>query len=476
MWATNAHASTSRGLTPAWVRATLAPLALIAVTLPLAFVLVSAMEPAAGHRGDLVFGVGGALARDPAGAVARAFRAPDAATVRVLAVFAAAQLAMMKLVPGHRFEGPATASGHVPVYNANGMEVYALTVGGFLALSTYGAGAFLPPWAQFSPTVLYDHYPQIISFMSLFALAFCGFLYAKGLLAPSSPDHGSTGNPVLDFYWGTELYPRVLGWDVKMFTNCRFGMMMWALLPVSFAAHDAAAPGGLSNAMAVNLVLNLVYVAKFFFWEAGYLRTIDIMHDRAGYYICWGCLVWVPSVYVSHAYFLVTQRDVGAFTLARDDLSPAVAVALVAAGFLMVLVNYDADRQRAYVRATDGAATVWGAPARVIRAKYSVALPSGKTETREALLLASGWWGLARHFHYVPEILAALCWSLPAGLHTLAQPGRLLFVVPFFYVAFLTVLLVDRAFRDAARCESKYGKYYEQYKKLVPAFIIPGVL
>jgi hypothetical protein len=31
---------------------------------------------------------------------------------------------------------------------------------------------------------------------------------------------------------------------------------------------------------------------------------MDIMHDRAGYYICWGCLVWVPSVYTSPALFL----------------------------------------------------------------------------------------------------------------------------------------------------------------------------
>jgi hypothetical protein len=34
--------------------------------------------------------------------------------------------------------------------------------------------------------------------------------------------------------------------------------------------------------------------AQFFMWEMGYMSTIDIMHDRAGYYICWGCLVWVP--------------------------------------------------------------------------------------------------------------------------------------------------------------------------------------
>lgn len=29
---------------------------------------------------------------------------------------------------------------------------------------------------------------------------------------------------------GTELYPRIFGWDVKVFTNCRFGMMFWALV------------------------------------------------------------------------------------------------------------------------------------------------------------------------------------------------------------------------------------------------------
>lgn len=39
-------------------------------------------------------------------------------------------------------------------------------------------------------------------------------------------------------------------------------------------------------------------------WETGYWGTMDIMHDRAGYYICWGCLVWVPSVYTFPALFL----------------------------------------------------------------------------------------------------------------------------------------------------------------------------
>ena len=40
---------------------------------------------------------------------------------------------------------------------------------------------------------------------------------------------------IFDIFWGTELYPRFghalwdIGWDVKLFTNCRFGMMYWGL-------------------------------------------------------------------------------------------------------------------------------------------------------------------------------------------------------------------------------------------------------
>ncbi|KAF3586272.1 hypothetical protein F2Q69_00029726, partial [Brassica cretica] len=35
------------------------------------------------------------------------------------------------------------------------------------------------------------------------------------------------------------------------------------------------------------------------------------------------------------------------------------------------------------------------------------------SETKTSLLLTSGWWGLARHFHYVPEILSSFFWTVP---------------------------------------------------------------
>src|SRR6185295_14631582 len=100
---------------------------------------------------------------------------------------------------------------------------------------------------------------------------------------------------------------------------------------------------------------------------------------------------------------------------------------------------YAADAQRQRVRATNGTTTVWGHPPEVIQARYTTA----DGTAHASLLLASGWWGLARHFHYVPEILLALAWSLPAGFRHF---------VPYFYVTFLTILLLDRSVRDDKRC------------------------
>jgi hypothetical protein len=59
-----------------------------------------------------------------------------------------------------------------------------------------------------------------------------------------------------------------------------------------------------------------------------------------------------------------------------------------------------------------------------------VTLPGSKGR-----ILVSGWWGVSRHFHYLPEITAALCWSATAGATH---------VLPYFYVTFLTILLLDR--------------------------------
>ena len=171
--------------------------------------------------------------------------------------------------------------------------------------------------------------------MNLFALLFCGFLYLKGIYFPSSSDCGTTGNILFDYYWGTELYPRIFGWDVKQFTNCRFGMVFWPVSTISYAFAQYERYGYVSDSMMVNMSLQLIYCFKFFLWETGYLASMDIQHDRAGYYICWGCLAFLPTIYTSHTFYL-TEHPV--------NLGTPLALAIFIAGAVCIYINYDCDR------------------------------------------------------------------------------------------------------------------------------------
>ncbi|MCA9611103.1 MAG: hypothetical protein KC619_36160 [Myxococcales bacterium] len=372
----------------------------------------------------------------------RALGSPEAWTI--LGVMAAVQLVFMRVLPGKRFEGPITPQGHVPVYKANGVPAFVLTLA-LYAVASWGFG-----W--FAPSILYDRFGELLGASNTFAMLFCVVLYLKGRFAPSGPDVTVTGNVAFDYFQGTELYPRILGWDVKTFTNCRMGMMGWPLLIISYAAKQQEL-GGLTDGMIVAVGLQLIYIAKFFYWETGYWRSLDIMHDRAGFYICWGCLVWLPIVYTSHTIYLVEHPA---------TLGLPLAILVFAVGVAAIVINYLADEQRQRVRATNGKTTVWGRKPQLIHATYR----TEKGEEKQSLLLVSGWWSLSRHFHYVPEITAAICWSFPV---------LFAHVLPWFYVIFLTILLTDRAGRDERRCAAKYGKHWDDYKSRVRWRIVPGL-
>ncbi|CAM9390865.1 unnamed protein product [Ectocarpus fasciculatus] len=359
--------------------------------------------------------------------------------------FMAFELMLMRVVPGKLFRGVATASGHIPEYIENGVPCYLISVATLLALQYTGA---------FDAAIVYDKMGEMISSMNIFSLAFCVMLSLKGIYFPSTRDSGSTGNIVFDTFWGTELYPRILGWDVKEFTNCRFGMMYWQIGILCYAFKQYALVGYISGSMLVSVAVQTVYIFKFFWWETGYFNSMDIQHDRAGYMLCWGCMVWVPSVYTLHTYFL---------TVHPVKLTLPATVLLIALGCYFVWLNYDCDRQRKEFRASGGKLKIWGKEAKYIVAKYT----TEDGENRTSLLLVSGWWGVARHFHYIPEISAAILWS-SGGVYSHA--------LPFFYPFFLFLLLSDRAWRDDARCLDKYGEDWKKYQAAVPYKIVPGVV
>ncbi|KTC83492.1 7-dehydrocholesterol reductase [Legionella cincinnatiensis] len=364
---------------------------------------------------------------------------------KIIVVFIVFELALMRLLPGKIFHGPISPKGNVPEYKDNGFFAFSVTMATF-CVASFGFNLF-------SASILYDNLGALFGALNLFSLIFCAFLYLKGRFFPSSTDSGITKNILFDYYWGTELYPKVFGWHIKKFITCRFGMMSWGLFLISYCAKQAEL-GGLSNSMLISVFLQFVYLSKFYMWEKGYLRSLDMMHDRAGFYICWGCMVWVPCVYTSPSMYLV---------LHPIHLPFVWAILILFLGFASIMINYLADRQRLMARATQGECTIWGKKPVTVLARYKTT----EGDKKQTILLASGWWGVARHFHYIPELAGTFFWSVPALFENFS---------PYFYLSFLTVLLFDRAFRDDKRCATKYGQDWKKYCELVPYKIVPFLI
>ncbi|MGI5341188.1 hypothetical protein ACQEVS_29195 [Streptomyces sp. CA-181903] len=421
------------------LRGTVGPLVLLLVTPPLVLLLWT-----------LVVAFDGALRplADPARwpALASALPRPSPWAALVITGFTVFEAALLRLLPGPRWHGPVTPAGVRPVYRANGPAALAVTHAAYLGASA-GLGLF-------PAGVLYDRSGELLATACVLAWALSAAVYAKGLRRPSGPDHGTTGHPALDFFRGTELHPSLGGTDLKQLFNCRVGMMSWGLLLVSFAAaqHERF-HGVVPSSMAVAVGLQLAYIVKFFCWETGYFATLDVMHDRFGYYLCWGVTVWLPGVYTLSTLYLVAHPR---------RLPPWETALLLTVGLAALAVNYSADEQRGRARRTGGATRIWGRPAKTLPARYV----TGDGTEHTTVLLCSGWWGLSRHFHYLPEMVLALCWVAPAcGARAL----------PCFYPAYLAVLLADRTGRDERRCLRKYGDAYREYCRRVRWKVIPYV-
>eukprot|EP00922_Rhytidocystis_sp_ex-Travisia-forbesii_P063159 GHVS01094002.1.p1 GENE.GHVS01094002.1~~GHVS01094002.1.p1 ORF type:complete len:437 (+),score=46.91 GHVS01094002.1:173-1483(+) len=432
----NSMAAAAGGFLPC--RATLGPLALMCLCPPIALFLWWSLTEG---EGSLFASSGNCYSFFSAG-IPSPWSGP---AFLIVAAFCFLAAILTKALPGENVLGPATPTGYRNVYHGNGL-LYWIAINCIVVIAIC-----LHPH---SLSVVYDYYGNILALLNVFAVALCFCLYIKGNFAPSSQDCGNTGNVIFDFYWGTELHPRVWGFDVKQMTNDRFGMAWWAFACLCFASKQYQLYGYVSDSMLVSVGLQWVYLTKFFVWENGYFYSMDIQHDRGGFYICWGCLVWVPAVYTSSTLWLVRHPI---------TIGPVASIAIVATGLFMIWANYAADRQRQSFRKSGGTKLVWGKAPLTICAEYT----DENGVNKRSLLLASGWWGVARHFHYLPEILAALMWS---------PPVQITYITPYLYTLFLCGLLLDRSYRDDNRCATKYGSYWEQYRSLVPYRLIPHIL
>src|SRR5205823_4870112 len=291
--ARRARAPAGQGLTVS--RRTLGPLALMLGLPPLTYYFWRCLSE-----------YGGALVAPSLRELIARVPAPTPRALAVYGGWLVLQVALQLWVPGRVQSGVPLADGSRLDYRLNGWISFWISV----AVAVVAVVSGVIP-----ATVAYDEFGPLPTTAHLVAFGLALGLYVQGRRG------GRTiGDPIYDYFMGTTLNPRLGALDLKYFCESRPGLILWVLLNLSFAAAQYQRHGTVTTAMLLVNAFQFLYVADYFFHEEAILSTWDIKHEKFGWMLAWGDLVWVPFTYTIQAYYLVDHPHA---------LSPAATVGIV---------------------------------------------------------------------------------------------------------------------------------------------------
>jgi|SRR5262249_49494337 len=359
---------------------------------------------------------------------------PTMTSVAIAGGWLTFQILLQIYAPGKWVEGTPLSDGTRLKYKLNGWSAWWFTWAVLVAAVAL---------QLFSPAIVADQFGALLTTATVFSYLFSFYLYWHGKRFGSEHER-VTSSAIYDFWLGTALNPRIGSFDLKLFCEARPGLIAWVAIDFSLAAKQYQLHGIVTVAMILVCAFHFWYVTDYFLNEEAILTTWDIKHERFGWMLCWGDLVWVPFTYTIQAHYLVEHTH---------DVPWWGVVGIVALNVAGYVIFRGANIQKHRFRQHHGQ-LIWGKPAEFI------------TTSRGSLLLTSGWWGLSRHMNYFGDLLMGLAWCLPCLFES---------PLPYFYVAYLSVLLVHRERRDHGMCAARYGKEWDRYCARVRYRIVPGV-
>eukprot|EP01084_Bolivina_argentea_P001759 3251_1 len=140
------------------------------------------------------------------------------------------QILLYYIIPGPIAHGPSTMSGFIPIYKANGVFAYCINI----MIVLIGYFIFKIPFHE-----LFNHITPLIIAICIISWIVVIILMCCALCCPQNPsDVKSSGNPIMDYYSGLELYPYWFGINCKQLINSRIGMTQWALICLCYILKD----------------------------------------------------------------------------------------------------------------------------------------------------------------------------------------------------------------------------------------------
>jgi len=366
-----------------------------------------------------------------------ALPAPSASALAWIVGFIAFQGLLDVVLPGREYTGAPQRDGRRRTYRLNGFASLLVTLAVLAVLLRTGTLHGASAVALLGPLLVTS---------ILLAYGFGAFLYVYGRRDPSyeAPHLRGISRVAYDYFMGTGLNPRIGRVDLKMFMESKVAMTGWLVLTLLMAHAEYEKTGTLSLAMALVCLFQAFYTFDFFWFEEAMLSTWDINHENYGFMLCFAFLTWMPFNFSLQSQYLV---------YADPQLSLPAVIGLVTLNFGGYYIFRSSNLQKHRFRSAPGT-KIWGRDPDYIETQ------------RGTCLLASGWWGLARHANYLGDLMMALAWCMTCGVSHLA---------PYFYFIYFTPLLIDRERRDDKHCARKYGADWERYRARVKWRILPFV-
>ena len=334
----------------------------------------------------------------------------------------------------------------------------------------------------------------------IFSYALATWVYVRSFsVKPENQDKrelaagGVTGNLIYDWYIGRELNPRITlpffgEIDIKSWMEIRPGLLGWVILDLAFMARQYKIYGYVTASMFLVVFSQALYVLDALYMEPAILTTIDITTDGFGFMLAFGDVAWLPFTYSLPARYL----SIHPVALGVSGVAGVLAVQGLGL-YIFRATNNEKNRFRSNPK-----------DPRVAHLKYMQTKTGSK-------LLTSGWWGTARHINYLGDWVMSWAFCLPTGFagylikypppfpgagrpspsveDAAAAGGTLLsgaevvqdeargwgMLFTYFYLLYFAILLVHRERRDDEKCARKYGEDWDEYRRRVPARIVPGI-
>ncbi len=293
------------------------------------------------------------------------------------------------------------------------------------------------------------------------------------VLAVYTQPKGKDSTPVMDFWAGRVREMSLFNqrFDVKMYLYVVGGSML-SLNALSASVWHYQEFGYASNpGIFIYSVLFSLYILDYFVFERAMLYTFDLIHEGLGFKLFWGGLIVYGWMFTSPLW--------GLAALPHPDFSWQGYSIANENHVLLTDFGYTHGWTVFWLLGTTVLFVVgWGISRLTSLQKYTFKRwPERKflgiIEPRAIVagdrkILCSGFWGIARHFSYMGEIMLAMAVVFMFGYPS--NPWS------WTYTIFIVQMMLFRQIDDDKFCSEKYGhENWAKYKKIVRYRIIPGL-